>query len=161
MTETTPKSGARPPTWCGVVAVWLVATAVLMVVALPVSGFPCAVSYANIGVWMVRGGVMVDVNVPWEPDFAEPPIVVLHGWKAVRLGGMPSVDTNADLVFRTELVEVYVPLWLLAVIGGGFIAFVWRAARRRRVRGVCACGYSLVGLGEGAVCPECGRKSTA
>lgn len=55
---------------------------------------------------------------------------------------------------------VVIPLWLPALVFAVPAAWMWRVdvKRRRAARvGCCAtCGYSLLGLGEGAACPECG-----
>ena len=55
-----------------------------------------------------------------------------------------------------------VPIWFPALISLALAATAFRLdtlARRRGRPGVCkACGYDLVGLAAGAVCPECGGK---
>lgn len=55
---------------------------------------------------------------------------------------------------------VLVPLWLIAAILGGPLAWSWlrrRRVRRRVADGRCVkCGYDRRGLGGGAACPECG-----
>jgi hypothetical protein len=52
--------------------------------------------------------------------------------------------------------EVSIPLWIPAVGAGIPTIMLWRADRRRRLRGCCRrCGYDLTGNVSGR-CPECG-----
>jgi hypothetical protein len=84
------------------------------------------------------------------------------------LGGIDLTDRRATDVFETAARALpYRPIPAGLGVDTGFFAGAWwlvlfgpgwarRAVRRRRGR--CeACGYSKKGLGEGAVCPECGR----
>jgi hypothetical protein len=54
------------------------------------------------------------------------------------------------------------PIWLFAVaLSAGGVLMVVNGRRARRAPSACvACGYDLRGLGPGAVCPECGGKTT-
>ncbi|MGH7132578.1 MAG: hypothetical protein ACREJO_11590 [Phycisphaerales bacterium] len=59
------------------------------------------------------------------------------------------------------LMPIWVPAMAVATVGLA-CAWYWRRVRRLRVTGKCpACGYSLVGLAAGAVCPECGNATTS
>ena len=54
------------------------------------------------------------------------------------------------------------PFALASLLGGGWLVWSGRRARRRAMPGVCLkCGYDLAGLaaGGGAPCPECGEAA--
>ena len=57
-----------------------------------------------------------------------------------------------------ETSTLVVPLWFVALLAAAPIGWRWHRDRRERLgRGHCPkCGYDLVGLAAGAVCPECG-----
>ncbi len=64
--------------------------------------------------------------------------------------------------FGLQLIEAIgihpLPLQPFALLAGAFTALVLPWARRRTKRGSCRfCGYSLAGLEDIALCPECGR----
>ncbi|MGH7132664.1 MAG: hypothetical protein ACREJO_12030 [Phycisphaerales bacterium] len=49
------------------------------------------------------------------------------------------------------------PFALASLLGGGWLVWSGRRARRRAMTGLCLkCGYDLAGLAAGAPCPECG-----
>ena len=54
------------------------------------------------------------------------------------------------------------PFALASLLGGGWLLWSGRRARRRAMAGVChKCGYDLAGLAATTSCPECGGASTA
>jgi len=71
------------------------------------------------------------------------------GWQSMRRTG-PFIWTP-----RTDLSNLFVPLWLPAVAATA--VFLW--ARRRMPRpGACYfCGYDVAGLHPSSPCPECGH----
>ncbi len=49
------------------------------------------------------------------------------------------------------------PFALASLLGGGWLVWSGRRARKRAMTGVCGkCGYDLAGLAAGSPCPECG-----
>jgi len=153
---------ARPtpcPTWRRTLAAWAIATGVLMALALPVSKMHVMTYHADIGLGIADGMALVSADSPWEPSTA-PSFNGIDGWNRVTLRGLPSFSTSSELAFGVHPVTFAVPFWLVAALGGVVAAWVWRRRQGRRA-GSCPCGYSLAGLAAGAVCPECGAKSTA
>lgn len=67
-----------------------------------------------------------------------------------------------DRGYDAQSRSVWLPIWPVLVAGVGLAVGGWRAAKRRRGRvEVCEkCGYSRVGLGSDAACPECGASRT-
>ncbi len=56
-----------------------------------------------------------------------------------------------------------VPFWIPTLLCLATFALVFRIERREKRlarAGHCVCGYSLAGLADGAVCPECGKGKT-
>ncbi|MGH7132663.1 MAG: hypothetical protein ACREJO_12025 [Phycisphaerales bacterium] len=54
------------------------------------------------------------------------------------------------------------PFALASLLGGGWLVWSGRRARRRAMVGLCLkCGYDLSGLGAAGVCPECGEERGA
>jgi hypothetical protein len=154
---------ARPPqrrTWRGTIAVWAIATGVLLALVLPVSKVDCMISYAEWIAHCQHGQCGVGLRTPWEPDFTEVPFIsCVVTPDPVRVGGLPwAARRNYEPGY--DAVLVVVPLWLIAIVGGAVAAWAWRRRQGRRA-GFCRCGYSLAGLGAGAVCPECGAERTA
>ncbi len=69
---------------------------------------------------------------------------------------LPSLDATSsrDWVFR-------LPYWIPTLLCLTTFGLLFRIERReKRLAGHCGCGYSLAGLAEGAVCPECGKGKT-
>ena len=61
------------------------------------------------------------------------------------------------------VVTILWPFALASLLGGGWLVWSGRRARRRAMTGVCLkCGYDVGGLaaGAGSVCPECGGTPT-
>jgi hypothetical protein len=78
-------------------------------------------------------------STPWIPH-----------WRSVRAY---AGQWNAPMSWQIEL-----PLWLPIVICGLPAGRAWVVWTRRKLANRCLhCGYSMAGLGSGAVCPECGR----
>ena len=63
---------------------------------------------------------------------------------------------------RTGVLVILWPTALAPLLGGGWLVWAGRRARRRAMAGCCVkCGYDLVGLAAGAPCPECGGVSVS
>jgi hypothetical protein len=75
-------------------------------------------------------------------------------------GGVERRVVKLDVGKVLLKVVMVLGVWMLARLP--FVGFeAWRRRRRSR-RGLClGCGYDRRGLGEGAVCPECGRADRA
>jgi len=58
---------------------------------------------------------------------------------------------------------LHIPYWIPTFLCLATFALLFRVERREKRlarAGRCVCGYSLAGLAEGAVCPECGKTLT-
>ena len=90
--------------------------------------------------------------------------VNLHFASYQRLNVISSGFSNSGQVIGTEH-STYICIWpfaLVSLLGGGWLVWSGRRARRRAMTGVCLkCGYDLRGLGAGAPCPECGKQVAA
>ncbi|MGH7133599.1 MAG: hypothetical protein ACREJO_16840 [Phycisphaerales bacterium] len=78
----------------------------------------------------------------------------------VRLGIVMYVDGGryTSVIGAKRLLFILPwPFALASLLGGGWLVWSGRRARRRAMTGVCVkCGYDLSGLGAESVCPECG-----
>ena len=56
---------------------------------------------------------------------------------------------------------IQIPYWIPTLLCLATFALLFRVERREKRlarAGHCVCGYSLAGLADGAVCPECGTS---
>jgi hypothetical protein len=68
----------------------------------------------------------------------------------------PVFDVKRYPYSSSEVTEVSVPLWFLALLTATPSFLIWRRDRKPRL-GVCPkCGYSRTGLPGDRACPECG-----
>jgi hypothetical protein len=99
--------------------------------------------------------ICVGPQTPGLPEGFEPKrwSATWHRWHGI--GWLPSYTE------RSGIKMLAVPLWLIALPSGAGSFLLWRSLRRERLRAPLKpcpkCGYSLVGLAEGAACPECGK----
>ncbi|HYF13928.1 MAG TPA: hypothetical protein VD971_02520 [Phycisphaerales bacterium] len=151
----------RRPTWRRTLAVWALATGALMLTTLLLAWSIVCFTYADISVILMCKYSSVCWDIPWSPDLATPPFHYISDRGNFGIGGVPDVTVLTSKRSGTKSVFVFIPNWLLAAFGGGGVAWVWRIVPRRNRLGVYPCGYSLAGLKDAVVCPECGAKSTA
>ncbi|MGH7134052.1 MAG: hypothetical protein ACREJO_19170 [Phycisphaerales bacterium] len=63
---------------------------------------------------------------------------------------------------KTWTAVVLWPFALASLLGGGWLLWSGRRARRRAMVGLCLkCGYNLRELAAGSPCPECGAIALA
>ncbi|MGH7133201.1 MAG: hypothetical protein ACREJO_14815 [Phycisphaerales bacterium] len=91
----------------------------------------------------------------------------------VRKLGEPrdsAIDAGVFGYYRVfKSTRIFLPLWpfaLISLLGGGWLVWSGRRARRRAMTGVCLkCGYDLAGLATPTAptppCPECGTVAQA
>lgn len=102
------------------------------------------------------------------------PVYVRVGWQAWRKAARPKIPRNLPFAIPVgpspwmlrwsrpgEPLMVAVPLWM-PLAGAGLPTLLVcvscvRWLRRYRAGQCPACGYDLMGLKEGACCPECGK----
>ena len=112
------------------------------------------VSKTGINAYGVRGGVWLTDDEFYDlfQPSARPP---LQWQRSVPPIWFPS--------WRNKPVESWtlqLPYWLPLLVCLAVFALIFRIERREKRlarAGHCVCGYSLAGLAEGAVCPECGK----
>jgi hypothetical protein len=141
--------------WTGLIA------SVLIVAAVPFS-FEWEISRRNnrpgpriIWIMMNYGGVYVSLTTDPNARGSRSPA---NGWKLDRLVGSPR-PKRWPYYFRGPrpgYQEFVIPLWMPFAILAAPTAWLWWRDRRARP-GYCRCGYDLVGLADGAACPECGE----
>ena len=101
----------------------------------------------------------------WRPNAGH--IARSIGWKWLLIGPLAAFIAGVPLIWflhpgaqTAAMAGNFVKLWTVAV--GVIITIVIAAARKGvgvRADSFCIhCGYSLEGLGEIGVCPECGRR---
>jgi hypothetical protein len=70
---------------------------------------------------------------------------------------IPGMWWNTVAVGRGRLVEIRVPIWIIAVLIACLMtARAWFEFRSLSKCGACVCGYDLTGNASG-ICPECGE----
>jgi len=97
------------------------------------------------------GGIVVERRMIVDSIFAED---VRFRENTRHWMWLPSLSVSSEHNW-----ELRVPYWIPTLLCLTTFALLFRVERRERRlarAGHCVCGYSLAGLGEGAVCPECG-----
>ena len=120
----------------------------------------------NGSVYRERFGPFIPGKYPDPGPWRVSPIEDYPGtwkWKATY-GFAAPVDWSFGVASQEDLGGVKVltvVLWPIPLLLWTPAALLLRSgiiARRRAMTGSCAkCGYSLAGLGDGALCPECGK----
>ncbi|MGH7130657.1 MAG: hypothetical protein ACREJO_01770 [Phycisphaerales bacterium] len=99
-------------------------------------------------------------NTREPPQFPSGRVRQVAGWSLLAIGVLLCVAYVYGRTVtrrRFDVDVIMLPLVGASLLGGGWLVWSGRRARRRAMTGVCGkCGYDLAGLAAGSPCPECG-----